>query len=185
MKKEKLYEVIGDINDNYVNDAHMTAKNTSRPVWFKWYAMAACLCVIVVAVFAILPYSNDNTGDDTVVSSSVADVAPMVFVNNTLYKQSVRQVSYTEMKSDFVYLGKIEEDITSNQSTSNDGVPTEDFQANSPIVGAEVYQYGDNVVILINGEYWLYEILEDENRSEEWDNLSEEEKMQLDPAYNP
>ena len=47
MKKEKLYEAIGDINDGYINDAHKTAKNKSHPVWFKWAAMAACLCLIL------------------------------------------------------------------------------------------------------------------------------------------
>lgn len=185
MRKEKLYEAIGDINDNYIDDAHMATKKKNRPVWLKWCAMAACLCLIVAGAFAILLHGDDNTGDEVVVSSSVADVAPMVFVNNTLYKQSVKQVSYTEMQSDFVYLGTIEEDITGNQNTSNDGVPTENFQANSPIVGAEVYQYGDHVVVRINSEYWLYEILDNGNGSEEWDNLSEEEKMQSDPTYDP
>jgi len=180
MKAEELYEAIGDINDNYINDARIATKKKSHPVWLKWCAIAACLCLIVAGAFAIFPH-----GDDTVVSSDVADVAPMVFVNDTLYKQSVKQISYTEMKPDFVYLGIIEEDITSNQSTSSDGVPTENFQANSPVVGAAVYQYGDSVVVLINGEYWLYELLDDGNGFEEWDNLSEEEKMLLDPAYNP
>lgn len=109
----------------------------------------------------------------------------MIFINNTLYKQNVKQISYAEMTSDFIYLGKIEEDITSNQSTSNDGVPKENYQANSPIVGANVYQYGDNIVVEINSKYWLYEVLETENDNNGWDSLTEEEKMQLDPSYNP
>ena len=51
MKKEQLYEVLGDINENYVNDAHKTAKKKSRTVWTKWAAMAACLCLVVVGAF--------------------------------------------------------------------------------------------------------------------------------------
>ena len=35
MKKEQLYEVLGDINENYVNDAHMTAKKSAYPIWLK------------------------------------------------------------------------------------------------------------------------------------------------------
>ena len=31
------------------------------------------------------------------------------------------------------------------------------FQANHPIVGAKVYQYGDNIVVEFEGKYWLYE----------------------------
>ena len=42
MKKEQLYEVLGDINENYINDAHKTVKKKSRPVWVKWGAVAAC-----------------------------------------------------------------------------------------------------------------------------------------------
>lgn len=48
MKKEKLYEAIGDINENYINEAHLTAKKTARPTWLKWAAMAACLTLVVM-----------------------------------------------------------------------------------------------------------------------------------------
>ena len=61
MKKENLYEAIGDINENYVNDAHMTAKKKSRSVWVKWVAMAACLCLVVIGAFSIMPNSNHST----------------------------------------------------------------------------------------------------------------------------
>lgn len=50
MKKEKLYEAIGEIDDNYINDAHLTAKKNPRPLWMKWGAMAACLCLMLVAI---------------------------------------------------------------------------------------------------------------------------------------
>ena len=65
------------------------------------------------------------------------------------------------MKDDFVYLGVIESDITNLQNNSNgnasDGIPKENFQANHPIVGAKVYQYGNDIVVEIEGRYWLYE----------------------------
>lgn len=185
MKKEQLYETIGEIDDKYVDDAHKITKKKARNTWIKWSAIAACICFIVVGAFTILPNNNDEIVDDNIATSTVADVAPMIFINNILYKQNVKQISYAEMTSDFIYLGKIEEDITSNQSTSNDGVPKENYQANSPIVGANVYQYGDNIVVEINSKYWLYEVLETENDNNGWDSLTEEEKMQLDPSYNP
>ena len=90
------------------------------------------------------------------------------------------------MKDDFVYLGVIESDITNLQNNSNgnasDGIPKENFQANHPIVGAKVYQYGDDIVVEIKGKYWLYETIND-NTLDEQSELSEEEKMQLDPFY--
>ena len=90
-------------------------------------------------------------------------------------------------QEDFVYLGIIENDVTNFQGTDDtgnylDGIPKENFQANHPIVGAKVYQYGDDIVVEIEGKYWLYETIND-NTLDEQSELSEEEKMQLDPFY--
>ena len=90
----------------------------------------------------------------------------MVYVNDALYKQSTKQTSYNELKDDFIYLGVIEKDISNLQGsieTENtlDGIPTENFQANHPIVGSEVYQDGNNIVVEIEGKYWLYEQYEE------------------------
>ena len=60
MKKEQLYEVLGDINENYVNDAHMTAKKSAYPVWLKWVAMAACLCLVVSGAFVLPRLQSDS-----------------------------------------------------------------------------------------------------------------------------
>jgi hypothetical protein len=111
------------------------------------------------------------------------DVAPMVYVNGTLFKKSSEEVCYEELPEEFVYVGKIESDITSNQ-TSIVGVPQEHLQANTPIVDSEVYQYGNNIVVKINDIYWLYEAQGNGNGTVDWNNLSEEEKMELDPMYN-
>lgn len=66
MKKEQLYEVLGDINENYINDAHKTVQEKSRPAWVKRGAIAACLCLVLVGVFAALPYQNwlDHQAED-------------------------------------------------------------------------------------------------------------------------
>ena len=44
--------------------------------------------------------------------------------------------------------------MTQNSSSEE---PKENFQANDDIVGAAVYQYGDRIVVEIEGKYWLYE----------------------------
>lgn len=50
------------------------------------------------------------------------------------------------------------------------------------IVGSEVYGYGNDIVVRIEGKYWLYEAISDSTLDKQ-SGLSEEEKMQLDPSY--
>ena len=50
MKREKFCELLGEINENYVKEAE-TIKKAKKPVWVKWGAMAACLCLVVVGAF--------------------------------------------------------------------------------------------------------------------------------------
>ena len=52
MTNEKLYEVLGDINEKYVRAAKEYRK-AKKPIWFKWGAMAACLCLAVFGIFVI------------------------------------------------------------------------------------------------------------------------------------
>lgn len=53
MTNEKLYEVLGDINEKHVKEAREYRK-AKKPVWLKWGAMAACLC-LVVGLTTVIP----------------------------------------------------------------------------------------------------------------------------------
>lgn len=160
MNAKKFSEAMSELDSKYIEEALNYKKRVQKPVWVKWGAMAACLCLIVVAIITVpsmlIPQESDGGAGGT-----IADAPPMVYVNDTLYKQSTKQTSYSELKDDFVYLGIIDSDITNLQNNSNgnasDGIPRENFQANHPIVGAKVYQYGNNIVVEIEGKYWLYE----------------------------
>ena len=156
MTNEKLYEVLGDINEKYVSEARVYQK-AKKPIWAKWGVVAACLVLVCVVATPLFLHNNDS-----VTTPGIADASPMIYVNDTLYKQSTSQTSFNELKDDFVYLGVIESDVTNFQGTNDagnylDGIPKENFQANHPIVGAEVYQYDENIVVGIGGKYWLYE----------------------------
>ena len=156
MTNEKLYEILGDINEKHVYEARAYHK-AKKPIWAKWGAIAACLVLVCVVAIPLFLHNNDS-----VTTPGIADAAPMIYVNDTLYKQSTSQTSFTELKDNFVYLGVIESDVTNFQGTNDagnylDGIPKENFQANHPIVGAEIYQYGENIVVGIGGKYWLYE----------------------------
>lgn len=188
MKEERILNLLNQVDEKFIKEADPMNKAKKKNNWLKWGAVAACLCLVLVGAFTMLPSQTPGgeivNNNDVVSSSGVADVAPMVYVNNTLYKQSNERTSYTDLKDDFVYLGTVKSDITSDQSTVTDGVPKENFQSNTPIVGAEIYQYGDNIVVHSENAYWVYETLDDGDVSKALDNLTEEEKMQLDPSYD-
>ena len=150
MRKEDFFEVLGELDDNIVKGAKAPMKKKLN--WRIWGAMAACLAIVLsIGVFAF----SSRRGGDMVSESRAADVAPMIYVNDTLYIQSSDQQGYPELKDDFIYLGQIASNVTNNQSDT-DGVPKENFQANTHIVGCEVYQYGQNIVVKISDAYWLY-----------------------------
>lgn len=168
MRKEDFFEVLGELDDDMVKGAQKPVKKWN---WKIWGAMAACLALI--CVLAVRFRAADNGGEVT--SYGTADVAPMVYVNNTLYQQSGDQQGYPELKDEFVYLGNIE------SITSEEGAPKENLQANDPIIGCEVYQYGENIVVHINDVYWLY--VKYGGSGENGDELTEQQKQSLDPAY--
>lgn len=118
-------------------------------------------------------------GAGEVTTGSSADAPEMIRVGGRLYKRSAGlEGSYTAKEEELVYLGKIASNVTDGGSSAGtemgaageerdaDGtgiwveneVPEEDFQANHPIVGAEVYQYGEDIIVRVDGEYRLYEL---------------------------
>ena len=162
-------------------------KKRSMNKIMKMGSLAACLIVAlgIGALFLKMkqPDAEKNEVESGQSIASYPDVAPMVYVNGILFKKSLEEVYYEEALAEFVYVGKIESDITSNQ-TSTIGVPNENLQANTPIVGAEVYQYGEDIVVKVNDIYWLYEAQGGGRNAVDWDSLSEQEKMERDPMYN-
>ena len=105
-----------------------------------------------------IPFASDEaqlgvTGEDLLKAlvPICGDIVPMVYVNDTLYRIVDPQPNFADEKSSFNLLGKIESTVSSSEE------PKENFKANDDIVGAAVYQYGDSIVVEIEGKYWLYE----------------------------
>ena len=121
-------------------------------------AVAACLCVVAMTAFVIpnvfAPTSNSDAGTldgDSSGYSQTTDIAPMVCIDRVLYQIAGVQPDLTGKEDEFNYLGTISSTVSSSQK------PTEDFQANDDIIGAAVYQYdGECVVVEIDGQFWLY-----------------------------
>lgn len=181
MNTKKISDAMNGVNDKYIEEAICYRNQIKKGKFIKWSAAVACLALICTVVIRFLPTNNDTITD----IPGLADIAPMIYVNDTLYMQSTNQTSYDSMKEDFIFLGKIESDITSltdGEYISN-GEPKLNFQSNIPIVGCKVYGYEDNVVVLIDSKYWLYEKIDITDDKLNQGGLTEEEKMQQNPTY--
>lgn len=145
MRKEEFFNIIGEVDEQKVAAAGMAmnTKKKSHPVWLKWGAMTACLCLVICAFALPRLFEKPN-------NSASGDLSPMVYVNDTLYRITSDQPDFTGKESQLVYLGTISSKVSSSQE------PKENFQANDEIVGAKVYQYENDIVVQINGEYYLY-----------------------------
>jgi hypothetical protein len=74
MTDEKLFEVLGDVNEQYVKQAHEVAPKAAKPAWVKWSAIAACLAVMAYAgVRFFLQKAPEETPESPVLQEQGAD----------------------------------------------------------------------------------------------------------------
>lgn len=62
MKKEELFEVLGDIDEAHIRVARAVETRIRKPIWIKWTALAACLCLAVGLGALTLSHPQDTEG---------------------------------------------------------------------------------------------------------------------------
>lgn len=63
MNGKKLLEAVGEVNDSYVEEAAGYQKRRKAPLWLRWGAVAACLCVAAVSGAVLLRGNEGLTPD--------------------------------------------------------------------------------------------------------------------------
>lgn len=63
MNGKKLLEAVGEVNDSYVEEAAGYRKSRKAPLWLRWGAVAACLCVAAVSAAVLLRVNEGVTPD--------------------------------------------------------------------------------------------------------------------------
>ncbi len=111
----------------------------------KIVSIGSCFCLMLLLGIGIWHIQNITSN-----GSASGDLTPMVYVNDTLYRCTSSQPDLTGKEGQLVYLGAISSKVSSSQ------YPQEDFQANDDIVGSAVYQFGEDIVVEIDGQYWSY-----------------------------
>lgn len=101
MRKEDFAEVLGDISENYVKEAE-TIKKTKNPVWLKWGAAAACLCLVVGLAFFTREPSAPQGG-----ISPESGGPPHLVIDNRKFLISAHVSVADELPEGFVAAGNI------------------------------------------------------------------------------
>lgn len=144
-RAEALLYAIGNIDDRFITEvAESNAKkNRYTHRWMKWGLVACFALILAISVPTLL-----NSGNRSNISG---DIQPMIYVNGEVYGISAEE-PYDSYQSEFVYIGEI------TSAVDSDEYPDEEMQSNDmEIIGASVYQYGDDMVVYIDGQYWIYE----------------------------
>lgn len=90
MNAKKFSDAMSELDSKYIDEALDYKKKAKKPVWVKWGAMAACLCLIVVAIITVpsmlTSQESDGGGGSTIVDGdqNILQEAPTLFA-----KQSV------------------------------------------------------------------------------------------------
>ena len=145
---QKLFGSITNVNDQFVEESRSRAKR-NNPAWVRFGAIAACLCLVLGAVFAVPKLISENGG---YADAGSTDYPAMVMIDGQIYKDSGKVLDTT------AYIEK-DGQITS----SCDTVPAENDQSN--FGSGYNYQYGENKTINVQFEdgwhiFVPYEVLD-------------------------
>ena len=66
MNAKKFSDAMSELDTKYVDEALNYKKKSRKSVWTKWWAVAACLCLIVVAIITVPSLLNLGRSDDDV-----------------------------------------------------------------------------------------------------------------------
>ena len=70
MKKEKLFEMIADIDEYYIHGARIPKKKNAKKAWVRRGTIAAC--IILILTLLIAPLTDQHTIDDPLVIKAYA-----------------------------------------------------------------------------------------------------------------
>ena len=75
MTSKVISDAITNISAEYIEKAadYTVAKKARKPVWIKWAAMAACLCIVVLAAVPIVQHYNSITDIEPYKGLTVAE----------------------------------------------------------------------------------------------------------------
>ena len=83
MNRKDLYNGFNEVDDDILERSETVSKSKKKPMWLKWGAIAACLCLVVSIAIPVLHHKGGPNSDDPL----QGDAAP--FFHNGCYCETV------------------------------------------------------------------------------------------------
>ena len=147
MTNENILDAIGGINENAVQDAKAYKRPKSKR-WFRWGAMAACLCLVVGIAIPILHHKGGIDHQDPLQDPAAFEL------NGKFYEV----VETPEVLEKYGLPSKITEDVAGDHVAYLKSDGDDSYECTPIETDMELYQYNpaasDGVYVLRNGETW-------------------------------
>lgn len=147
MTNENILDAIGGINENAVQDAKAYKRPKSKR-WFRWGAMAACLCLVVGIAIPILHHKGGIDHQDPLQDTAAFEL------NGKFYEV----VETPEVLEKYGLPSKITEDVAGDHVAYLKSDGDDSYECTPIETDMELYQYNpaasDGVYVLRNGETW-------------------------------
>ena len=147
MTNENILDAIGGINENAVQDAKAYKRPKSKR-WFRWGAMAACLCLVVGIAIPILHHKGGIDHQDPLQDTAAFEL------NGKFYEV----VETPEVLEKYGLPSKITEDVAGDHVAYLKSDGDDSYECTPIETDMDLYQYNpaasDGVYVLRNGETW-------------------------------
>ena len=61
MKRKDLYNAISEVDDDILERSEIAYRSKKKPVWLKWGAIAACLCLVMAVAIPTIFHQPAET----------------------------------------------------------------------------------------------------------------------------
>ena len=70
MSKDRVIDSLGRIDDDMIPSVEGLRRKKKRPIWLKWGAVAACLCLAVIVAIPVFHSRNVHDSDDCLLETA-------------------------------------------------------------------------------------------------------------------
>ena len=103
MNRKDLYNAVNEVDDDILERSETASRSKKKPVWLKWGAIAACLCLVVSIAIPVLFQQSPDTPHDTMDPS---DGPSSLVVNGVSYLISPHLAVSNDLPDGFVHAGE-------------------------------------------------------------------------------